>query len=486
MTVRNVRTGRGLNPRSSQRRLRLLSLFAAAPFLAAAGLPLHTALERSIPDANSVLEMATDRIVLDFTTPVDAALSRITVRGPGGTPVETGPVEYTEAGEDQIRVVFASPTAPGPYQVDWQALAPDGHVVTGTFVFLVSAPAQAQPAPGGGAGAPGAGQTEVAGSPQTDPVAAEPALSRTMDVGTRWLQLIGAALFLGIAGIRFDVLRVLGRAGALPEVRTRIRGGIWRFGWFATFLLLVALPLRLWNQTVALGGELDTSQLSHLLFQTGWGAGWWLHLTVLVLGTIGLTLASPRGLGERGWGIFAGAAVLLPLVPALQGHAWGAEGGRALAATSLYFHVAGAGLWLGGLILLVAVGMPAVRATPPAPEELGDEPSVLPTLARLVNAFSRLALLSVALVLLTGAINAWMNVGTIGNLLGSAYGRTLLLKLAVVAGALMLGFYNWRKVRPALAKRPDPGALRIPATVEAALGIGVLLVTAFLVSTAAP
>jgi putative copper export protein len=130
--------------------------------------------------------------------------------------------------------------------------------------------------------------------------------------------------------------------------------------------------------------------------------------------------------------------------------------------------------------------MPSVRATPPAPEELGDEPTVLPALARLVNAFSRLALLSVALVLLTGAINAWMNVGSFGNLLGSAYGRTLLLKLTVVAGALTLGFYNWRKVRPALAERPDPGALRIPATVEAALGIGVLLVTAFLVSTPTP
>jgi putative copper export protein len=265
-----------------------------------------------------------------------------------------------------------------------------------------------------------------------------------------------------------------------------MQSGIWRFGWVATILLLISLPLRFGNQIAALGGEIDASQLGHLLFQTGWGAGLWIHLTVVAMGGIGLALASPRGLGERGWGIFAGAAVLIPLVSVLQGHAWGVEEGRPLAATSLYFHVAGSGLWLGGLMLLVAVGLPAVRATPPPPEELEDEATVLPALAQLVNAFSRLALLSVSLVLLTGAINAWINVGSVGNLIGSPYGRTLLLKLGVVAGALLLGFYNWRKVRPGLAERPDPGALRIPATVEAALGLGVLLATAFLVSTPTP
>jgi putative copper export protein len=289
-----------------------------------------------------------------------------------------------------------------------------------------------------------------------------------------------------MAGVRFDVLRVLGRRGALPEARTRIRRGIWRAGWLALVLLGTAVPLRLTHQLAAFGGSLDAGQLSSLLFQTGWGAGWWLHLAVVALGAIGLTRASPRGEGERGWGILGGAAVLLPLVSALQGHAWGLVESRALAASSLYFHVAGAGLWLGGLILLVAVGLPAIKATPPAPEETGETPAVAPALARLVNAFSRLALLAVTLVVLTGAINAWLNVGSFGSLVGSEYGRTLLVKLAVVAGALLLGFYNWRKVRPGLAERPDPGALRIPATVEAALGVAVLLVTAFLVSTPTP
>jgi putative copper export protein len=157
-----------------------------------------------------------------------------------------------------------------------------------------------------------------------------------------------------------------------------------------------------------------------------------------------------------------------------------------LGIASLYFHVGGAGLWLGGLILLIAVGLPALRADPGGPASPGEKGRTLPALARLVNAFSRIALVSVALVVLTGAINAWIQVGALGNLFSSPYGRTLLVKLTLVAGAFLLGFYNWRKVRPALSARPDASALRIPAMVEAALGIAILLATAFLVSTPTP
>jgi hypothetical protein len=55
-----------------------------------------------------------------------------------------------------------------------------------------------------------------------------------------------------------------------------------------------------------------------------------------------------------------------------------------------------------------------------------------------------------------------------------------------VAGAFSLGFYNWRTVRPGLAESESAGSLRIPATVEAALGVGVLLATAVLVATTPP
>jgi len=303
---------------------------------------------------------------------------------------------------------------------------------------------------------------------------------------TRWIQLMGTALLLGIMGFRHGVLRILGRRGALPELRTRIQIGLWRTGWVAVALLLIALPLRLRQEVLEVGPEVTAGGVSHLLFQTAWGAGWFLHLVVIALALIGLALTAPRGLGTRGWGIVTGATILLPLVPALQGHAWEVESTRGLGIAAVYLHTSGAGLWLGGLLLLLMVGLPAVRATPPAPEELGEEPLALPGLARLVNAFSRVALPAVVLVLITGVVNSWLIAGGLWNALGSGYGRILLLKLGIVGAAFLLGFHNWRRVRPGLIRNPDPGALRIPATVEAALGILVLLFAAVLVAGTPP
>ncbi len=428
----------------------------------------HTELRASTPEADAVLGDPVEEVVLEFTTSVYAALSRIIVLGPDGGTRATSPVAHpSEDEDDALRVTLTEPATSGSYRVEWRATAPDGHVAQGSFEFHVGI----EPAP-----------EDQAGSPEAAPPV-DGQIPPTQEAGTRWLQLLGSVLLLGAVGIRFGVLPVLGRKGALPEIRTRMRTGLWRYSWVGALLLLAALPLRLRNQ---LGGGAGWNEASFLLFETSWGAGWFLQLFVAILVVVGLVLAAPRGLTDAGWRIVGVAMLLLPLVPALQGHAWGAEGARAFSVPSLYLHVAGAGLWLGGLILLILVGLPALKATPTAPEEVGDSPSVTPPLARLVNAFSRIALVSVCLVVVTGALNSWIHVGGPDSLLGTGYGRTLLLKLGLVAIAFTLGFYNWRKVRPSLAERPDPGALRIPASVEAVLGVVVLLVTAILVASPLP
>src|SRR5690606_13012484 len=104
---------------------------------------------------------------------------------------------------------------------------------------------------------------------------------------------------------------------------------------------------------------------------------------------------------------------------------------------------------------------------------------------RMVNLFSRGALVAAATLLATGVVSAWIQVGGPGALLTSTYGRTLLLKLAAVGAAAALGFYNWRVVRPRLAE-DGASLLRIPATVEAALGLLVVIVTAVLIATPLP
>ena len=100
----------------------------------------------------------------------------------------------------------------------------------------------------------------------------------------------------------------------------------------------------------------------------------------------------------------------------------------------------------------------------------------------MVAAFSRVARIAVALLLVTGAVKVWIHVESLSDLWTTAWGRSLLVKDVVVSGVLALGFYNWRFVRPALERSPRIGLVRNPATIELLLGAAAVAVTAYLVA----
>jgi copper transport protein len=438
--------------------------------------PVHTELTASEPDADEAVAEPVDRVVLTYSTPVEAELSRIEVADATGNVLFSATPAHPSPGEPHRLVVrLPGSLSPGTYYVRWRTVAPDGHVLDGSYGFEVLDPAPPPDPPPTAPPAP----DEAAERPVTPP---SPPAVTTVPRGTaqRWLHLLATALLLGVAGFRTGVLRRLGGGEPLAKVVERGETGLLRYAAVGGVLLLVTLVTRLREQLRELGGGdvLAWDLVPHLLVRTGWGGGWFFHLAALILVVTGLFLARKPGAGSRGWSILVGGALLLPLVPAFQGHAMGSAL-RQVAIPVQYLHVTAMGIWLGGLLMLVLVGVPAVR-------KLGGSSAGLPPLARLVNGFSRIALPAVIVLVLTGVILNNLHVQDLGEMLETLWGRTLVLKLAVAALAFLLGFYNWRKVRPALATNPDPGALRIPASVEAILGVVVLLVTAALVAMPLP
>lgn len=437
---------------------------------------IHTELRESRPAADTVVEEVRE-VLLIYTTPVQLGLSRVTVFGPDGAEVPASEVEHPDPqSTDRLVVRFPSPLPPGAYRVRWSTAGPDSHVLADTLAFRV------------------AGEPEVGPEPP-EPEAAPPAADRIppaeaqgfitiggIPPGTaqRWIHLLATVLLLGVVVFRYGVLGRASRDPGLEVVEERAERGLQRFGWVAALLLALTLVTRLYHHLGQLGaGEGPAWDfLGHVLLRTAWGGGWFLHLAAVALAVIGLMRIGRPGGEGRGWGIVAGAAILLPLVPALQGHAMTAET-RIASIPTLYLHVAMAGAWLGGLLMLVLVGLPAVRKLPRAGGST-------PPLARLVNAFSRMAVIFVGLLVASGVAVIFLYGAGVGDLFGTPWGRTLLLKIGVAAAALLLGFYNWRRVRPSLAAHPDPGALRIPATLESILGLIVLLVASALVALALP
>lgn len=143
-------------------------------------------------------------------------------------------------------------------------------------------------------------------------------------------------------------------------------------------------------------------------------------------------------------------------------------------------HEACASLWLGTLLVLVTVGLPAVFRAGMTSDERGR------MTAALVSRFSPLALSASGLLVLTGIITAWRHLHRLSSLWTTAYGYALDIKLVFVAVIIALGAWNWKRMTPRLGSEIAATELRRSATAELAFAGLVLVVTAILVSLPSP
>ena len=142
-------------------------------------------------------------------------------------------------------------------------------------------------------------------------------------------------------------------------------------------------------------------------------------------------------------------------------------------------HLVAAAFWLGGVIGLwhfLARG----RTLSEGPQlHASSEYAV-----RVVLRFSRFALISVAVLAVSGTVMAVLILGAWDTLLGSAYGRTLLLKLCVLVAVIVLAVWNRFMLIPIIASRPtEPlrwASLRRTLSYEAALLVVIVAITGFL------
>lgn len=243
--------------------------------------------------------------------------------------------------------------------------------------------------------------------------------------------------------------------------------------WLVLALLASGLAV-LAHQTVLFSGRagavLEPAALLRVLLETHWGLVWLARHGVLLLlaGVLALRLDVGTSLD---WRAARGEAALLAMLAlgllAVAGHAAAVEPGWALAVGADAIHLLASGLWIGGLLPLAALLAAAARET-------GADTRPYAVLA--ARRFSRLALACVLLLAASGFVNAWTHVAGVANLVGTAYGRLLLAKLALLAPILTMGMLNRSRRVPALGGdapsvgRPAMRALSRAVVVEAALG----------------
>lgn len=461
-------------------RARRALLLAAA--LACALLPLpaaaHTRVEHSSPADGDTARGPVREVRLRFTRAVESEMTRITLLR-GGVQVAAGGAKVGSEGREFLLALDA-PLQAGSYVARWKTVGSDGHVLEGSWRFVVAADSAAA-VPVGVAGTvedpPPAPATDGTDDALEEEVGAA---GRPLAVAVRWAWFAALLGMIGAVSFRFGVLPRLERDPDHRVVAARAEGAVWFVALGAAALSAAALFARLWIQAAALGDgvrALDGARLDVLLTGTGWGLAWVLQAVATLAFVIGLFIArAPYGRGA-GWMGAAAGAVLLAAVPALSGHAASVGRLNALSILSDTVHVLGAGVWLGTLAAVLAVGLPAALTVR---ERAGG------AVAAMVRAFSPMALAGAGAVGVTGVLNLVFQLNAPGDLWGTGYGRTLLLKLALLGGVAALGWYNWRRVLPALGGDPGTQRLRRSARAELGLGAAVLLVTAVLVALPTP
>ncbi len=433
----------------------------------------HQVLTASDPAADTAVDELPRELRLTFYEPVRLALTTVELSGPSGEPVSLAELRLSE---DSDRVLVAEVTGtsdPGVHVVAWRTAGADGHAVQGRFGFEVLGPA-----------------AEPEAMQQVPTEARDDAGTLVHEVGDpgftassplfvliRWLTLGGLVVLLGALTFRWGVLpsgRV--RSPTVGEISPRAKRDAATLGLVAGAALLLLAPVRLVLQAGTMTGgpaSVDPETLRILATEGPWGAGWLLQ----VAGALGASLGFLAARAGRGSGWFAAAVAGLALAfsPALSGHAVGGGGGAvALHAT----HVVVAGMWLGGLAMLLLVGIPAARRL----EDLASREAT----SALAGGFSLVATLGVALLFLTGAPAAFRLAGSFDALVGTSYGRVLLLKLIAVLMMGALGAYHALRIRPRLAGEGAVQRLRRTGALEVGAGIVVLLLTAVLVALPLP
>lgn len=466
----------------------------------------HAAMTRSAPKANSKSHQAPKLVELWFNEELEPNLNTIEVKDSQGQRVDKGAVALFE-GNKKVQVEVGELTA-GAYAVDWKAVSTDEHTVHGKFTFTVegvegaAATSTAPPTPAQTTGVQGA-ETPAMATPEPAPRTAVSAddVSWTQTI-VRWLSYMAMMMLFGGFAFRLLVLAPALRHAAGHSECARAMAASERralaLSWASVVLLALTTLVALVLQASAMfdkafGEALSPALLWRVLTETGYGGSWVLQaLCVIALGVVLFLLGarikrSPEGEHAALWWVGLAASAALLVAPSWTGHATAAIKHFRLAIFSDWLHLLAGGFWVGGLFHLAL--------TWPTALPLLTKPQRTRSLHHVIRLFTRVAMPSVALLILAGLYNTWTHVPRLQAFWMTPYGQVLVLKLLLVGLMLLLGglhnfYYGKKAAALEKAEADDPqahdganlerGFFRSVA-LEAGLGLLVLLVTAVLV-----
>jgi putative copper resistance protein D len=300
-------------------------------------------------------------------------------------------------------------------------------------------------------------------------------------LAARWIHLATGILAVGA----FTALLLAGRTRPATARAWEMRVLRWA-PWLLAAVLASGVAVLAHQAALAegrLAAAADVRALGRLLVETQGGAIW-LARHGLVLLLAAFVMLPARAQDGLDWIAARSHAALFAVVAlallAMAGHAAAVEPDTSLAIAVDAVHLGAAGVWIGSLLPLALL----LRAA-------GGEPGAdaRPFAVLAIRRFSRIALVAVVVLAVTGVANAWTHVADVAGLIGTAHGRFLLGKIAFFAAVIAVASVNRRRLLPQLSAdaatvgRPAMRRLARFMTLEASLALAALVLVAAMTMT---
>lgn len=399
----------------------------------------HGYVVRAIPADRSTLERPPTRLQYWFSEDLEPRFSEINLRDQSGAIIASGAVDETNHALLTLRVPAG--LRDGAYIVELRpAFASDGHVIAESRVFFVG--------------------EEVGG------VAGSRADDRAKPLEALWRAALNLANFLFFGSSLLYSLVLLPAWGSarhpagLPErVLRRLRACL--IG--AVILAALASLIALLQQSMIFFNAgarqvIEQNLWGVVLIGSRFGDVWIFRIALLIFSAVLVFVSEYYRplMPQLSAGIWKGMPWLGALfigLTVVTSHAAGSTLLPWLAIVVDWIHALVAAFWLGGALALTLV-LPTALASL-------DEDTRRSALRAVMRRYSRIVTPLVALMIVSGFYNA-LNYFISPADLGTTYGRTLGIKLLMIAPVLILGGWQHIALRPQLAARLESALAILP------------------------
>jgi copper transport protein len=387
----------------------------------------HAFVIKSNPSASQSLTTPPAKVDVYFSEPVDLRYSKLSVMDSNGKQVDNKDIKNINGDQTTLSVTLPSSSLKdGVYTVTTKVLSQiDGHVTDNAFVFGVSESGASK-------------DLSAAAGANTNKQVSQLYIPDTI---ARFPALVGQVIIVGSAFTTLWLWRPISKINWFNDVLKQTRKTIDRR---LTILIVIASAILvisdfgiIYVQAASINvgiGEAITTKFGNV----------WVARVVLSFALLFISLFEYRKLKKDEHKIAISNKVITSLLAiglvtllttSLVGH--GAANGMMLPITIDLIHNLAASLWIGGVIYLAIVVVPAIRKSRSL-----DEFMKISVISVIIPRFSSIPVVILGIIIITGPSLLYILESNLGLTLASLYGKILIVKLLLAAVMICIGGFN--------------------------------------------